>query len=585
MSVLKVLTCGSVDDGKSTLIGRIMYETNNLFEDYSEYLKKNKHKSEIDYSLLLDGLIDEKDQNITIDAAFKFLTINKRNVVFIDSPGHIEFTKNMAYASTFADVAILIVDSTKEITNQTKTHLEILNHLKTTKDVIVCLNKIDLIDYDNLKITEFKNEIEKLFESLDINLLRFIPISAKYGDNVVSLSKNIKEIKLEKSLVDELGNLSTKTIPEKTNTILSLQFQDKHNQERVYAAYQEYGSLSVGDKLINASTNEKITVEKIYFNLNETNELNENSNMIFTTMEEKNINSNDILIKNYEGILRTDSFNANIFWCSSNLYSQSSNYIFKFHYQESKGFISKIKNISNNSKNIINVNVELYNKLTISEYSDFFRLGSFLIIDPLTKESIGIGIVTHNLDKGFTIIESEIETYQNTHHNYPTLWFTGLSGSGKTTIANELAKLLKKDSIPYLVIDGDKVRNTINKDLGFSEADRIENNRRIANLAGVIWDAGILPIVTTISPLNQIRENSKDILINKNFKLIFIDTDLKECIKRNPKNLYLNENKKAKNVTGVDQPFEIPNKWDMKIKTESMKPDLAAKKLFEKFIF
>ena len=218
----------------------------------------------------------------------------------------------------------------------------------------------------------------------------------------------------------------------------------------------------------------------------------------------------------------------------------------KFHYQESKGFISKIKNISNNSKNIINVNVELYNKLTISEYSDFFRLGSFLIIDPLTKESIGIGIVTHNLDKGFTIIESEIETYQNTHHNYPTLWFTGLSGSGKTTIANELAKLLKKDSIPYLVIDGDKVRNTINKDLGFSEADRIENNRRIANLAGVIWDAGILPIVTTISPLNQIRENSKDILINKNFKLIFIDTDLKECIKRNPKNLYLNENKKQK---------------------------------------
>lgn len=582
MSIVKILTCGSVDDGKSTLIGRIMYETENVFIDQSEYLKKMMkiQDDQLDFSLLLDGLLDEKDQKITIDAAFKYLTVDNKNFIFIDSPGHKEYTKNMAYASSFANLAILLVDAEKGLTEQTKNHLLILSHLKNVSNVIVCVNKIDLINYNYKSVEKIKKSLIEFVKNLEITLDQIIPISAKYGDNISTKSKKFKNYN-GPTLISYLKKFEPISKNKLKNTILSIQFQEKIGKNRIYASYQDFGGIRQKDKFINLLTNEEIVIKEIFSNFKKKNASYKSSNIMFTTTKEKSISKGDILAKNSKGLFKTDSFKANIVWCAKSKVKLSTNYLIKFQYQESLAFFSNINKEFKDSEELYTTNVELFNKLVISDKNSFKKFSNFLVIDPVSFESVGIGVVNNTLDKGAHIIDTQLSSYGFIKNNQ-VIWFTGLSGSGKTTIGNELGKILKKNNIPFYIIDGDNIRQNLNKDLGFSENDRSENNRRIANIASILSDVGVVPIVTTISPLESIRKSAMNILKEKNVCLVYLNTDLETCIERSSKNLYNKKFKKSKNVTGIDQIYEIPKNPDIVIDTTMSSPINSANTIYLK---
>lgn len=582
MSIVKILTCGSVDDGKSTLIGRIMYETENVFIDQSEYLKKMMkiQDDQLDFSLLLDGLLDEKEQKITIDAAFKYLTVDNKNFIFIDSPGHKEYTKNMAYASSFANLAILLVDAEKGLTEQTKNHLLILSHLKNVSNVIVCVNKIDLINYNYKSVEKIKKSLIEFVKNLEITLDQIIPISAKYGDNISTKSKKFKNYN-GPTLISYLKKFEPISKNKLKNTILSIQFQEKIGKNRIYASYQDFGGIRQKDKFINLLTNEEIVIKEIFSNFKKKNASYKSSNIMFTTTKEKSISKGDILAKNSKGLFKTDSFKANIVWCAKSKVQLSTNYLIKFQYQESLAFFSNINKEFKDSEELYTTNVELFNKLVISDKNSFKKFSNFLVIDPVSFESVGIGVVNNTLDKGAHIIDSQLSSYGFIENNQ-VIWFTGLSGSGKTTIGNELGKILKKNNIPFYIIDGDNIRQNLNKDLGFSENDRSENNRRIANIASILSDVGVVPIVTTISPLESIRQSAMNILKEKNVCLVYLNTDLETCIERSSKNLYNKKFKISKNVTGIDQIYEIPKNPDIVIDTTMSSPINSANTIYLK---
>jgi bifunctional enzyme CysN/CysC len=579
MSIIKILTCGSVDDGKSTLIGRIMYETNNLFIDQSDYLTKmlDNNNDDIDFSLLLDGLLDEKEQKITIDAAFKYLTVDEKNFVFIDSPGHSQYTKNMAYASTFANIAILLIDAKKGISEQTKIHLNILKHLDSVKKIIVCINKIDLVNYDENIYNTIKDDLNLYSKSLDLKINSYIPISAKLGDNIFQKSNKLKFYN-GPTLLSDLNSYKLEDAKQSRNTLLSIQFQTKIKNQRMYAAYQELGSLKEKDELINLTTGEKVNIKSIYFNLEKRKSTFKNSNIFFTTSKETSINKGDIFVKKTKELNFTNSFKGKVVWLSKNKPLKSSNYIIKFKYQENYAFLTNLRNL-NKSSMIFEVNIELSKKIAISEKINLSSLRNFIIIDQITYETVGMGVVSNNLDKGSFLFPTSLNKFQK--KSTETIWFTGLSGSGKTTIANELGKLLSEKKVPYYILDGDNLRNTINKDLGFSETDRVENNRRIAHVASILSDAGIVPIVSTISPLERIRLDARKILGKNNFSLIYLNADLKTCIKRSKKNLYRNKHKHVKNITGQDQIFEKPQNPDLIIDVLKNNAKKSANIIFE----
>lgn len=579
MSNIKILTCGSVDDGKSTLIGRIMHDTNNLFIDQSDYLTEllESQNEEMDFSLLLDGLLDEKEQKITIDAAFKYLSFNNKNFVFIDSPGHTHYTKNMAYASTFADIAILLIDAKKGISEQTKIHLSILNNLDTVKKIIVCINKIDLVNYEEVVYKSIKNDLENYSQEIKAKIHSYIPISAKLGDNIFQKSNKLKFYK-GPCLLSELSSFEKVNNKYQSNTSLSIQFQTKIKDQRLYAAYQELGSLKEADKFLNINTQEKITIDSIYFNLGKRKSTEKNSNIFFTTTNESSINKGDVLVKKSKDIYFSDSFKSSIVWLSNNGPLQSMNYNIKFQYQENLCFLSKLKNTDINSR-IFEANIELSKKMVISNEFSSSSLKNFSLIDPSSYETVGIGVVKHTLDKGSFIFPTKLNKFEQ--KNNKVVWFTGLSGSGKTTIANELSKLLVNKNKPFYILDGDNLRNTINKDLGFGESDRIENNRRIAHIASILNDAGIIPIVSTISPLESIRTDARNILKTSNFYLIYLDADLETCKKRSKKNIYDNKNKHVKNISGKNQIFEIPANPDLVIDVIKNNAKKSANMIFD----
>jgi bifunctional enzyme CysN/CysC len=571
-SLIKVMTCGSVDDGKSTLLGRLLYETGNIFLDQSSQLEKlnskyGKSDELIDYSLFLDGLIDEKKQGITIDLAYKYFTYNKKDFVLIDSPGHQEYTRNTANACTFADVALILVDVKNGLTKQSKKHIELVSLFPNIKKVIVCINKIDKVNYSVKKVKEISLNIQKFAEDLNLKLDCIIPVSALYGDNIVKKSQKINFYKGE-SLLDEIYQTNTsRSLKNLSSTVLVNSTIKQKGQDRIVLAKNYYKKIKKNEKFINITSNQQTVLINLYKNLGKTDIVNENSSFSFNFKPQINLSSGDILISNdKKQFIKTDSINIKVIWTSQEKPLQSKRYTFKFRQVSEAGFFSKPIVGKYNINDIFDTTVELETEIYISEVSNLYEFSQLIIVDPITNQNVGFGYVNYSLDRG-----SKIVPFENSKKINPELkcfWFTGLSGSGKTTLAKELKSHFQNQNINAYILDGDNLRKTINKDLGFTPGHRFENNRRIAHISKILFDSGVIPIVATISPNQEHRRFARSLYPDGQFIEIFTDSSIEKCVERDIKGLYASS-KVINNITGIGADYDIPIDNEITLDTEN----------------
>ncbi len=600
--LLRFITCGSVDDGKSTLIGRLLFESHLIFEDQLSELQSTSKKigtqgDDIDFALLVDGLSAEMEQGITIDVAYRFFSTDKRKFIVADTPGHEQYTRNMATGASTADVAILLIDARAGLLPQTCRHSHIVDMLGV-KNICLAINKMDLVDYSQDVYDKIKNDYIKFSNGLNFDNIDSIPISALQGDNIIELSKNMIWYK-DESLIQYLENVKYNLEKKNQQFILPVQWVNRlsHNF-RGFCGQVAEGHISIGDEIIVKPSNKKSTVKNILVSDNEQNSCGVGHSVTLELNDEIDISRGDIISHIDFSCDIADQFQGKILWMDEDKMVPGRPYIFKFGVAESNGSISKLRNRINintfaeeNSTTLeLNeiglVNIALDRKLPMKPYIESNSFGSFIIIDKMTNNTVGMGLVNFALFRSENIqwhemyINKELRSRAK-HQKSVVLWFTGLSGSGKSTIANILEKKLFNLGKHTMLLDGDNVRHGLNKDLGFTNADRVENIRRIANVSKLMIDAGLITIVSFIAPFKAERRLARDLMPN-DFLEVFIDVPLEVAESRDPKGLY----KKArsgniKNFTGIDSPYESPENPDIHIKSDEMNPEKASEKIIE----
>lgn len=600
--LLRFITCGSVDDGKSTLIGRLLFESHLIFEDQLSELQSTSKKigtqgDDIDFALLVDGLSAEMEQGITIDVAYRFFSTDKRKFIVADTPGHEQYTRNMATGASTADVAILLIDARAGLLPQTCRHSHIVDMLGV-KNICLAINKMDLVDYSQDVYNKIKNDYIEFSNGLNFDNIASIPISALKGDNIIELSKNMNWYK-DKSLIQYLENVKYNLEKKNQQFILPVQWVNRlsHNF-RGFCGQVAEGHISIGDEIIVKPSNKKSTIKNILVSDKEQNSCKVGHSVTLELNDEIDISRGDIISHKDFSCDIADQFQGKILWMDEDKMVPGRPYIFKFGVAESNGSISKLRNRINVNtfaeenpttlelNEIGLVNIALDRKLPMKPYIKSNSLGSFIIIDKMTNNTVGMGLVNFALFRSENIQWHEMdinkELRSRAKHQKPAvLWFTGLSGSGKSTIANILEKKLFNLGKHTMLLDGDNVRHGLNKDLGFTNADRVENIRRIANVSKLMIDAGLITIVSFIAPFKAERQLARDLMLN-DFLEVFIDVPLEVAESRDPKGLY----KKArsgniKNFTGIDSPYESPENPDIHIKSNEMNPETASEKIIE----
>lgn len=572
---IKILTCGSVDDGKSTLIGHMIYDSKLLYTDQKKSLEmdsKIRNNEGIDYSLLLDGLDEEREQKITIDVAYRYFNTNKRSFIILDSPGHEEYTRNMAVGASKADLAILLVDSSKGMMPQTKRHIKICL-LMGIKHFVVAINKMDLINYDEKKFCEIKKEINVIFDKQNIRSLEFIPLSATVGDNINLKSKNMlwyNGLPLLKYL--ETVNISYE---ENDNFIMPVQRVCRpHQNFRGFQGTVQSGKINTGEELICLPSNEKANIKELFLLDKQVGTINYGQAVTITLDKEIDV-SRGCVLTNDKNIVVTNKLNVTMLWMDDTELKLDTAYYLNVGTSQTLCYIKKIYNkidINNDSlietnqvtKNeIINCELELLEKIPVTLFNHNKTLGSLILINRITNSTSACATINsiENINQNLFYYETSItkkERSDNLKQKPITIWFTGLSCSGKSTIANELEKILISQGYHTMLLDGDNIRLGINNDLKFSQEDRIENIRRVANIAKLFNDSGLICITSFISPLDINRQMAKEI-IGDDFFLVYINTDIEECEKRDKKGLYEKARKNIiKDFTGVNAPYEEP---------------------------
>ncbi|QWC98978.1 sulfate adenylyltransferase subunit CysN [Polynucleobacter paneuropaeus] len=597
-TLLRFITCGSVDDGKSTLIGRLLYESKMLFEDQLEALEADSKKmgtqgQNLDFALLVDGLAAEREQGITIDVAYRFFSTDKRKFIVADTPGHEQYTRNMVTGASTADLAIVLVDARQGILTQTKRHTYLVS-LMGIKHIVLAVNKMDLVNYDKStyeaivnSYQEFANELKKDHQAQGEQLkITPIPMSALGGDNITTHSNRMSWCHGPTLM----GYLETVPLEQdqalKRAFRMPVQWVNRPNHEfRGFAGTIVSGEIAPGDTIRIQPSGKEATIKSIVTKDGLLERAIAGQAVTLTLSEEVDISRGDVLSKPQLPATVADQFDAQIVWMSEEPLFPSRSYLLKLATQTVNATISKIKyqvNINSleklavdklNLNAVAECNIAIDKPLVFDAYQDNPAMGSFILIDRITNNTVGAGMMrfalrrSSNIQNQFFEINKEARAALN-QQKPMCLWFTGLSGSGKSTIANALEKELYKMGKRTYILDGDNVRHGLNHDLGFTEADRIENIRRVAEVAKLMVDAGLIVLVTFISPFQKDREMARSKFKNGEFVEIFVDTPLEECEKRDPKGLY----KKArqgliKNFTGIDSKYEKPNNPDWSIKT------------------
>ena len=599
-ALLKFITCGSVDDGKSTLIGHMLYDAKLLFADQERALeldsKVGSRGGEIDYSLLLDGLMAEWEQGITIDVAYRYFTTERRSFIVADTPGHEEYTRNMAVGASFADLAVILVDASQGVLTQTRRHTRICS-LMGIKHFVFAVNKMDLIDFEQEKFQKIQKDIKVLLAEFEYSTAQMIPVSATEGDNITKRSVHMPWY-TGKTLLDYLETINVKENPAETGFTMPVQRVCRPNHTfRGFQGQIESGSVSVGDAIKVLPSGESAKVTLIYEGDKEVQTSATGHAVTIQLDTEIDVSRGCVLIRDTS--LNVNSmFAATLLWMDDVKLLPGRNFLLKLGTQSVPATIMKIR-----YKIDVNTGEEVYadaiykneialceistaSKLVFDEFEKNNALGSLILIDRVSHMTSACGIVEHTLNRENQLTWHNMDITRSFREEQlgqtaKTIWFTGLSGSGKSTLANELEKRLAAMGKHTMLLDGDNVRMGLNRNLGFREADRIENIRRIAEVSKLMNDAGLIVLTSFISPFAQDRQNAREI-IGDAFMEVYVSTPMEECERRDVKGLY----KKARNgeldhFTGVTSPYEVPQHADVVIDTSKFSVEACVDQILE----
>lgn len=595
VNLIKILTCGSVDDGKSTLIGRLLKDTDSILLDQKESLKSLSKKfgtqgKEIDYALLVDGLESEREQGITIDVAYRYLNIGNTRYVLADSPGHEQYTRNVITAASNCDLAIVLVDIKKGLSQQTFRHIRILS-LIGIKHLILAVNKMDLVQYNKSLFEEVEKKFFLFTKKLDFNSLKCFPISALKGDNIFLKSKKLKWYKGPSifNYIERL-NILKKKEKNKNNFYLPVQLvQRKGQNTRLYFG-NIYSGLVRKNQTINLLPSKEFAkIKDIYFLDKKVKQASQDMAVAIELNKQIDVSRGDIISSTKSFINIADQFQAKIFITNNVNFSKGREYIIRIHNKETKIQILNVKNkidIDNGNELAVNklvrndigtIEFKSFEKIAYADFDDDKKISVFILIDPETYETIAAGTISFALRRSDNIFLQKTKVNKSDRakllNQKPIcLWLTGLSGSGKTTIAVALEKRLSQLGKLTYILDGDNIRLGINKDLGFAEKDRIENIRRISEIAKLMVDSGLIVMVAAISPFAKDRVIARSLFKDKEFVEIFVNTPRIVCEKRDAKGLYKKYKQGLiKNFTGQDSIYENPKNPDLEFDTSKEK--------------
>lgn len=595
VNLIKILTCGSVDDGKSTFIGRLLKDTDSILLDQKESLKSLSKKfgtqgKEIDYALLVDGLESEREQGITIDIAYRYLNIGNTRYVLADSPGHEQYTRNVITAASNCDLAIVLVDIKKGLSQQTFRHIRILS-LIGIKHLILAVNKMDLVQYNKSLFEEVEKKFFLFTKKLDFNSLKCFPVSALKGDNIFLKSKKLKWYKGPSifNYIERL-NILKKKEKNKNNFYLPVQLvQRKGQNTRLYFG-NIYSGLVRKNQTINLLPSKEFAkIKDIYFLDKKVKQASQDMAVAIELNKQIDVSRGDIISSTKSFINIADQFQAKIFITNNVNFSKGREYIIRIHNKETKIQILNVKNkidIDNGNELAVNklvrndigtIEFKSFEKIAYADFDDDKKISVFILIDPETYETIAAGTISFALRRSDNIFLQKTKVNKSDRakllNQKPIcLWLTGLSGSGKTTIAVALEKRLSQLGKLTYILDGDNIRLGINKDLGFAEKDRIENIRRISEIAKLMVDSGLIVMVAAISPFAKDRVIARSLFKDKEFVEIFVNTPRIVCEKRDAKGLYKKYKQGLiKNFTGQDSIYENPKNPDLEFDTSKEK--------------
>ncbi|MGZ8301203.1 MAG: sulfate adenylyltransferase subunit CysN [Telluria sp.] len=578
-SLLRFITCGSVDDGKSTLLGRLLWETRQLFDDQLATLKTESKKygtqgDNIDFALLVDGLSAEREQGITIDVAYRFFSTAKRKFIAADTPGHEQYTRNMVTGASTAEVAILLVDARAGLQSQTRRHAYLVS-LMGIQHVVLAINKMDTVDYSESVCLAIQEEFERYAKKLTFASVTTIPMSALKGDNITERSRHMTWYH-GPTLI---GYLETVEYVQTGSSrfVFPVQLVNRPDSSfRGFSGTVVQGRARVGDEIRVASSGQTAHIAEIITMDGSLAEVNSGQAVTVCLDREIDVSRGDVLSPSQDPVETTNQFEATVVWMHEDPGMAGRTYDLKLATQWVPASITKIKHRVNVSRlthevattltlNDISVcNLATTRPVVFDSYPACKQLGSFILVDRFTNATVAVGMITHSLRRAQNIHKQALvvtrqHREQLNGHKGKVIWFTGLSGSGKSTLASALEVALHDEGRRTYILDGDNVRHGLNKDLGFTDADRVENIRRVAEVARMMMDAGLIVITAFISPFARERDMARHLIGDENFFEVYVSTPLQECERRDVRGLYKKaRNGEIPNMSGINSSYDIP---------------------------
>ena len=606
-TMLRFITCGSVDDGKSTLIGRLLYDSKMIFEDQLEALLSDSRKvgtqgQEIDFALLVDGLAAEREQGITIDVAYRFFNTEKRKFIVADTPGHEQYTRNMVTGASTADLAVILIDARKGVLVQTRRH-SYLAHLIGIKNIVLAINKMDLVDYDRSIYDAILKEYTEFAASIGITAFTPIPISGFRGDNITGPSENTPWY-TGPALIEHLETVEVDQVSDQDKPFrMAVQWVNRPNLDfRGFSGQIAAGTVKVGDPIRVLPSGKTSTISRIVTLGGDLDAAIAGQSVTICFADEVDCSRGDVIAASDNPPQVADQFEATIVWMADEEMLPGRPYWLKLGTQIVSATIQQPKykiNVNTMEQlaaktlelNAIGVaNLSTDKAITFEPYADNRTLGGFILIDKITNATVAAGMLHFSLRRAQNVHWQPTDISRESHaamknQRPAVLWFTGLSGAGKSTIANLVEKKLARMNRHTFLLDGDNVRHGLNKDLGFTDADRVENIRRVGEVAKLMTDAGLVVITAFISPFRSEREMVRQMMQPGEFIEVHVDTPLANAEARDVKGLY----KKArsghlKNFTGIDSPYEAPEDPEIRIDTTAMTAEEAAEEIVRRLI-
>ena len=601
--LLRFLTCGSVDDGKSTLIGRLLYDSKLIFEDQLATLETDSRTmgttgGAMDLALLVDGLQAEREQGITIDVAYRFFATDKRKFIVADTPGHEQYTRNMATGASTADLAVILVDARKGVLTQTRRHSYIVS-LLGIRHIVLAINKMDLVGYDRSRFEEIEEEYRTFADGIGLIDVTAIPLSALCGDNVLERSANTPWYE-GSTLMAHLESVEVASDLAERAFRLPVQWVNRPNAEfRGYSGTIASGRVARGEAIIVSPSERTSRVSRIVTADGDLEEAVAGQAVTLTLEDEIDVSRGDVLAAASAPPAVTDQFAAHVVWMHEHGLMPGRGYVMKIGCRSVPAAVTELKykvNVNTMEHvaaktlelNEVGVcNLALDHPVAFDAYADDRATGGFILVDRLTSATVGCGMIDFGLRRATNLVWQEIEIHKEARaaakgQKPCVLWFTGLSGAGKSTVADLVDRKLHAMDRHTYVLDGDNVRHGLNRDLGFTEADRVENIRRVAEVAKLFVEAGLVVLVSFISPFREERRMARDLVEEGEFLEVYVDASLALCEARDPKGLY----RKARagqiaNFTGIDSPYEPPENPELHLHTGDMEPEAAADSVIE----